>query len=240
MINIMLSKLVVQKNNKFMKTIAKVIVFSSFLTVYPVINDFFLSSTIPIVLAQDTQISLEGTWNWYCCQGNFWGELEIYQNGNIITGSFRDHRNGTGGNINGIIESKKIQMTRNWENNSQLLILKLSQNGEILKGTIKGSFISGETEFTATRREEQNDNLNGMWNDSWGSDNWQINHNLKANEFTVLLPNRRGPYRGQFIEQNQIFVKFYDDPANPASCCTGVLTPNARKIQWSNGAVWSR
>lgn len=138
-----------------MKTIAKIIVVSSFLIGYTVMNDFFPSCTIPIALAQDTQISLEGTWKWYCCQGNFWGELEIYQNGNRITGNFRDRRNGTGGNLNGIIENKKIKLTRDWENYSQLLILKLSQDGEILKGTIQGSFISGKTEFTATRTTER-------------------------------------------------------------------------------------
>ncbi len=93
-------------------------------------------------------------------------------------------------------------------------------------------------------RHTQNLNLNGTWNDSWGSGVWQIEHNLLRGEFTVFLPNStsttRGMYQGRFTGQNEIAVEFNDDLVDPTNCCTGVLTPDAREIRWSNGAVWSR
>lgn len=90
-----------------------------------------------------------------------------------------------------------------------------------------------ERNTNGSASNQQYPNLNGMWDDSWGSGIWQIYHTRSSGEFTVILPNRRGPYKGQFIERNKIAV-FYDD----RGCCTGVLTPDASQIRWSNGAVW--
>lgn len=104
----------------------------------------------------------------------------------------------------------------------------------VLPGTMQAQI---QPRISAERLpENQYPSLDGEWDDSWGSGVWRIQHDSAYSEFTVLLPNRRDPYAGWFINESEISVEFTDD----RGCCTGVLNQNATEIRWSNGAVWRR
>lgn len=210
-----------------------------------------IENTFNAIASRIPGISIEGTWSFRCCQNKYWGEFKLFQDGNKISGKFISSSNSTLGDINGTIQDNRVEFTRTWENKSQFYILNLSPNGQVLEGTFRGDQdpdTSIGVEFRATRQGSNNHtSLDGSWNDAWGTGAWRIEHNLNSNQFTIFLPEsyarssgRKGPYEGRFIGEKAIEVRFYDDPANPTSCCTATLNSNARELKWSNGGTWSR
>jgi hypothetical protein len=54
-------------------------------------------------------------------------------------------------------------------------------------------------------------------------------------DFSVTLPNREAA-QGHFTSNSSISVIFKDDPG----CCTGSLSNNGTRIDWSNGTHWDK
>ncbi len=101
----------------------------------------------------ETKTSIQGNWEWVCCQGQYWGNLEISQNTNIITGQFKDTSNGTGGNIKGKIKGNRVEFIRTWDNNKkQYFTLFLSDDGQVLEGTFEGFPGGFGSKFKAIRQ----------------------------------------------------------------------------------------
>ena len=104
-----------------------------------------------------TNASVAGTWSWRCCEGAYWGDLKLYQNGNRITGTLYCPVNNSNGNIiDGTIEGDRaeftIEYTGNFAGKKQFYVLILSPDGQRLEGTFKGfQDISVGVEFTANR-----------------------------------------------------------------------------------------
>jgi hypothetical protein len=197
--------------------------------------------------------NIEGVWRWSCCKGKYYGDFQISQNGNNITGTFYTPIDNPGNqrhSIAGTIKGNQLEFTRTWEDKSQFYSLVLSPDGQTLEGRFRGTKDPDQSlgvEFRATRQSAHRTNLSGLWNDGWGTGAWRIEHSPHSNQFTIFLPEayakssgRKGPYEGRFIGEKAIEVRFYDDPENPASCCTATLSSNMRELKWSNGGIWTR
>lgn len=96
--------------------------------------------------------NISGTWKFVCCNGKYWGEVDLNQDeNNKINGRFYDLANKSGGTIAGSVKGNMVIFTRN--KNEQDYKLTISDDGKTLSGFFVGSHDpSAGTEVTFTRK----------------------------------------------------------------------------------------
>ena len=86
--------------------------------------------------APDAQ-DINGTWNFMCCSGKYWGEIDLTVDENhAIKGRYYDKANKSGGTVDGTVKGKNIFFTRN--KGEQDYKLTLSDDGSTMTGFFVG------------------------------------------------------------------------------------------------------
>jgi hypothetical protein len=100
------------------------------------LNTCFLDKvgTKPIVLDP----SVAGVWKFTCCNGKYFGEFDLRQQGNKITGKFRDHKNNTQGTLEGQVSGSEVKFKRVWGSYRQDYRLHLDGSSRNMNGTFTG------------------------------------------------------------------------------------------------------